>query len=189
MNVPIGLAGLLLGAFTLVTRREAVPQLIGILAMENGAFLAGVAIAPGLPLIAELAASFDVLVIVLVMGILTQAIHEQIGTTGIVTLVDRGDEGTHDAAADPSCPAAGGTVRAASAAGTHGGGGDDRRRPARGRGRGARGPARHRRHDGRRGAGMDRVRRPERARPTSGRRGQRRRSDLLVGIRTGKTRA
>ncbi len=93
VNLPIGLAGLLLGAFTLVTRREAVPQLIGLLAMENGAFLAGVSIAPGLPLIAELAASFDVLVIVLVMGILTQAIHEHVGTTDIVHLVERGDEG------------------------------------------------------------------------------------------------
>ena len=92
VNLPIGLAGLLLGAFTLVTRREAVAQLIGLLAMENGAFFAGVSIAPGLPLIAELAASFDVLVIVLVMGILSRAIHEHVGTTDIATLVENGDE-------------------------------------------------------------------------------------------------
>ena len=93
VNLPIGIAGLLLGAFTLVTRREAVPQLIGLLAMENGAFLAGVSIAPDLPMIAELAAAFDVLVIVLVMGILTRAIHEHVGTTDIVDLVERGDGG------------------------------------------------------------------------------------------------
>ena len=38
-NVPIGIAGMLLGAFTLTVRREALPLLIGLLAMENGAFL------------------------------------------------------------------------------------------------------------------------------------------------------
>ena len=44
-NVPIGIAAILLGAFTLTVRREAMSLLIGILAMENGAFFAGIAIA------------------------------------------------------------------------------------------------------------------------------------------------
>lgn len=85
-NLPIGTAGLLVGAYTIAVRREAVPQVIAILAMENGAFLAGVAVAPDLPLIAELAASFDVLVIALVMGLLTRALHEHVGTTDVATL-------------------------------------------------------------------------------------------------------
>jgi hydrogenase-4 component E len=85
-NLPIGLAGLLVGAYTLLVRREAIPQLIGILAMENGAFFAGVSVAPDLPMIAELAAAFDVLVIVLVMGILTRAIHEHVGVTDVASL-------------------------------------------------------------------------------------------------------
>ena len=83
VNLPIGLAALLLGAYTVMVRREAVPQVIGILAMENGAFFAGVAIAPDLPLIAELAAAFDVLIIALVMGLLTRRIHERVGTTAV----------------------------------------------------------------------------------------------------------
>jgi hydrogenase-4 component E len=83
VNLPIGLAGLLLGAYMVTVRREAVPQVIGILAMENGAFFAGVAIAPDLPLIAELAAAFDVLIIALVMGLLTRRIHERVGTTAV----------------------------------------------------------------------------------------------------------
>jgi hydrogenase-4 component E len=83
INLPIGMAGLFLGAYTVAVRREAVPQLIGILAMENGAFFAGVSIAPGLPLIAELAAAFDVLIIALVMGLLTRKIHERFGTTAV----------------------------------------------------------------------------------------------------------
>ena len=36
-----------------------------------------------LPLIAELAAAFDVLIIALVMGLLTRKIHEYIGTTAV----------------------------------------------------------------------------------------------------------
>ncbi len=83
LNLPVGLAGLLLAAYMVMVRREAVPQVIGILSMENGAFFAGVAIAPDLPLIAELAAAFDVLIIALVMGLLTRRIHERVGTTAV----------------------------------------------------------------------------------------------------------
>jgi len=81
VNLPIGLAAVLLGIYTLAVRREAVPQLIGLLAMENGAFFAGIAIVPGISLIAELAIAFDALMLAFVMGVLTRAIHEHIGTT------------------------------------------------------------------------------------------------------------
>ena len=52
LNLPIGLAGLLIGALTAAARREAVPLFLGLLAMENSALFAGVAIAPQMPLIA-----------------------------------------------------------------------------------------------------------------------------------------
>jgi hydrogenase-4 component E len=81
VNVPIGLAALLLGIYTLAVRREAVPQLMGLLAMENGAFFAGTAIVSGLSLIAELAIAFDALMLAFVMGVLTKAIQEHVGTT------------------------------------------------------------------------------------------------------------
>lgn len=81
VNLPIGLAGILIGAYSLIARREALPQMVGILAMENGAFLAGIAIAPDLPLIAELAIAIDVILIVVVIGVLTRNITETIGTT------------------------------------------------------------------------------------------------------------
>ncbi len=92
INVPIGLAGLLIGALTLTTRREAVPQLLGLLAMENGAFFAGIAIAQGLPLIAELALAFDVLVLIFVAGVLTRAVHERIGSTAVGKLASLREE-------------------------------------------------------------------------------------------------
>lgn len=82
-NVAIGIAGLLLGAFTLTVRREALPLLIGLLVMENGAFLTGISISRNLPLLVELAIATDGLVIVFIMGVLTRAVHKQIGTTAV----------------------------------------------------------------------------------------------------------
>jgi hydrogenase-4 component E len=43
INLPLGIAAMFLGAFTIVVRREAVPQLLGLLAVENGVFFAGIA--------------------------------------------------------------------------------------------------------------------------------------------------
>ena len=85
-NVPIGIAGLLLGAFTITVRREAVPLLIGLLVMENGAFLTGISISRNLPLLVELAIATDGLVIVFIMGVLTRAVQKQIGTTAVGAL-------------------------------------------------------------------------------------------------------
>lgn len=81
VNLPIGVGGIVIGAYAITMRREALPQLLGILTMENGAFMAGISIAPNLPLIAELAAAFDVLIIALVVGLLTRRIHKRMGTT------------------------------------------------------------------------------------------------------------
>jgi hydrogenase-4 component E len=83
INLPLGLAAIFLGAFTIVVRREAVPQLLGLLAVENGVFFAGIAIVPSLPVIAELAAAVDVPVVALVVGLLTRSIHQRLGTTAV----------------------------------------------------------------------------------------------------------
>jgi len=80
-NLPIGIAVLLLGAFTLTVRREAIAQVLGLLVAENGVFFAGIAIVPNLPAIAELAAAVDLPVFTLVVGLLTRRIHATIGTT------------------------------------------------------------------------------------------------------------
>jgi hydrogenase-4 component E len=86
INLPLGLAAIFLGAFTIAVRREAVPQLLGLLAVENGVFFAGVAIVPNLPVIAELAAAVDVPVFTLVLGMLTRRIHVRLGTTAVGSL-------------------------------------------------------------------------------------------------------
>jgi hydrogenase-4 component E len=86
-NVSIGFAGLLVGWYQVAVRNEALPQLLGILAMENSAFLAGIAIAPDFPLIAELAIAFDVPLLALIVALLTRALHERIGSTDVGELV------------------------------------------------------------------------------------------------------
>jgi hydrogenase-4 component E len=86
LNLPIGLAGLLVGAFTVAVRREAVPLFLGLLAMENSAFFAGIAVAPEMPLIAEVSIAFDVVILVFMVGVLTRAVHEHIGTTEVGAL-------------------------------------------------------------------------------------------------------
>jgi hydrogenase-4 component E len=92
VNLPIGLACVLIGAHSLAARREAIPQLIGILAMENGAFLAGIAIAAELSLIAELAVAIDVVLIAVIVGLLTRNIERTIGTTEAATLSELKEE-------------------------------------------------------------------------------------------------
>jgi hydrogenase-4 component E len=86
LNLPIGLAVLLLGGYTAGVRREALPLLLGLLAMENAAFFAGIAIAPELPLFAELAIASDVLVLVFTVAVLTRTVHQRMGTTAVGAL-------------------------------------------------------------------------------------------------------
>lgn len=94
VNLPVGLACVLIGAYSLMSRREAIPQLIGILAMENGAFFAGIAIASELPLIAELAVAIDVVLIALIVGLITRDIKRMMGTTEAAALSKLREEPT-----------------------------------------------------------------------------------------------
>jgi len=87
-NVPIGIAGLFLGAFTLTVRREALPLLLGLLAMENGAFLAGISIAHGLSMLVELAIATDGLIIVFIVGVLVRAVEKHVGSTAVGELAN-----------------------------------------------------------------------------------------------------
>lgn len=96
-NVPIGIAGLLIGAFTLTVRREALPLLIGLLVMENGAFLTGISISRNLPLLVELAIATDGLIIVFISGVLIRAVRKHVGTTAVGEL-----DSLRETAAEPA---------------------------------------------------------------------------------------
>jgi hydrogenase-4 component E len=70
--VPAALSTLLVGFLVLVSRRQAVTQVVGYLMLENGVFIFGQTLLRDMPVAAELAILLDLLVGVFVMGI---AIH------------------------------------------------------------------------------------------------------------------
>jgi len=65
----IALASVLLSFLMMITRRQAVPQVIGFLAMENGLFFAATSATYGMPLVVELGIALDVLVGSFIFGI------------------------------------------------------------------------------------------------------------------------
>jgi hydrogenase-4 component E len=68
----------LIGFFTMINRRIAMTQVLALLSLENGLFLATISLTYGMPLIVELGVFFDVLVAVLVLAILVYRIRENI---------------------------------------------------------------------------------------------------------------
>ncbi len=76
--ISLSLAVVLLGLLIMVTRRQAVTQVIGFMSMENGLFLAAVAATHGMPLVVELGVAFDVLVAAVLFGVFFLHISESI---------------------------------------------------------------------------------------------------------------
>lgn len=81
--LPVGLAVALIGFFILVTRRRALSQVVGFLLLDNGITAVAFLAASGVPLIVELGVSFDVLLAVLVLYILTTRMRAVFGHTDI----------------------------------------------------------------------------------------------------------
>ena len=81
--LPVGLAVVLIGFFVLVTRRRVLAQVVGFLLLDNGITATAFLAASGVPLIVELGVSFDVLLAVLVLQLLTVRVREAFGTTDI----------------------------------------------------------------------------------------------------------
>ncbi|MFF4602899.1 hypothetical protein ACFY12_09140 [Streptomyces sp. NPDC001339] len=81
--LPVGLAAVLIGLFVLTTRCRALAQVVGFLLLDNGITATAFLAASGVPLIVELGVSFDVLLAVLVLQILTTRMRAAFGTTDI----------------------------------------------------------------------------------------------------------
>ena len=75
------LAVFLIGLLIMITRRQAILQIIGLIMMENGIYLLGLSMTKGLPLIIEFGVFFDVFVAVIVLGILTWRLKLSFMTT------------------------------------------------------------------------------------------------------------
>lgn len=68
--IPLGLATLLIGFFSMVIRRKAASQIVGLLQVDNGIALVAFLATAGVPLLVELGASLDVLLVVVVLRVL-----------------------------------------------------------------------------------------------------------------------
>ncbi len=68
---------ILVGLFVIVARKQAVTQVVGYLAMENGIYAMGLAFAQQEPLLVEMGILLDVFVAVFVMGIVARHIHRE----------------------------------------------------------------------------------------------------------------
>ncbi|MFQ5487500.1 MAG: formate hydrogenlyase [Gammaproteobacteria bacterium] len=79
----VSLAVVLIGLLIMVTRRQAVTQVIGFMSMENGLFLAAMAATHGMPLVVELGIAFDVLVAAVLFGVFFFHIRESIDSLDV----------------------------------------------------------------------------------------------------------
>ena len=76
---PVGLATVLLGFFMLATRRKAVSQIVGLLLVDNGIALVTFLLTAGVPLLVELGASLDVLLVIVVLRVLATTMRARFG--------------------------------------------------------------------------------------------------------------
>jgi hydrogenase-4 component E len=73
-TLAIAIALFLIGFFMMLNRRKALSQVLALLCMENGLFLAAISLTYGMPLVVEVGIFFDVLVAAMVLGILVYRI-------------------------------------------------------------------------------------------------------------------
>lgn len=74
-TLAVALATVMLGLLMMITRRHAVTQIIGFLAMENGLFFAATSATYGMPLVVELGVALDILIAAFIFGIFFFHIH------------------------------------------------------------------------------------------------------------------
>lgn len=81
-DLSFALAIILLGMLMMVTRRNAVSQIIGFMSLENGLVLAAAG-ANGMPLIVEISIAFSILIAFIVIGIFLFRIRERFDTVDL----------------------------------------------------------------------------------------------------------
>jgi hydrogenase-4 component E len=84
-DLAFALSVVLLGLLMMVTRRNAVSQVIGFMSLENGLVLAATG-AKGMPLVVEISVAFSVLIAFIVIGIFLFRIRERFDTVDLQAL-------------------------------------------------------------------------------------------------------
>lgn len=90
-SLAVAMSVVLLGMLMMITRRNAVTQVVGFMALENGLLLAAVS-AKGMPLVVEISVAFSVLIAMTLFGIFFFRIRERFDTLDLQYLETyRGD--------------------------------------------------------------------------------------------------
>jgi len=84
-DLAFALSVVLLGLLMMVSRRNAVSQVIGFMSLENGLILAATG-AKGMPLVVEISVAFSVLIAFIVIGIFLFRIRERFDTIDVQVL-------------------------------------------------------------------------------------------------------
>jgi hydrogenase-4 component E len=84
-DLAFALAVVLLGLLMMVTRRNAVSQVVGFMSLENGLVLAATG-AKGMPLVVEISVAFSILIAFIVIGIFLFRIRERFDTVDVAAL-------------------------------------------------------------------------------------------------------
>lgn len=82
-TIAVSLAVVLLGMLLMVSRRQAVSQVVGFMAIENGLFFAAVAATFGMPMVVELGVAFDVLVAAILFGVFFLQLRDTIDSLDV----------------------------------------------------------------------------------------------------------
>lgn len=84
-DLAFALAVILLGLLLMVSRRNAVSQVVGFMSLENGLVLAATG-AKGMPLVVEFSVAFSILIAFVVIGIFLFRIRERFDTVDVQAL-------------------------------------------------------------------------------------------------------
>lgn len=86
-DLALALSVILLGLLIMVTRQNAISQIVGFMSLENGLVLAATG-ARGMPLVVEISVAFSVLVAFIVIGVFLFRIRERFDTIDTQALDD-----------------------------------------------------------------------------------------------------
>jgi hydrogenase-4 component E len=84
-DLAFALAVILLGLLMMITRRNAVTQVVGFMSLENGLVLAATG-AKGMPLVVEFSVAFSILIAFIVFGVFVFRIRERFDTVDVGAL-------------------------------------------------------------------------------------------------------
>lgn len=91
-DLALALSVVLLGMLMMITRRNAILQVVGLMSLENGLILAAVGVA-GMPLVVELSTAALVLVVLVVAGVFVFQIRERFDSVDVSVLDPHRGEG------------------------------------------------------------------------------------------------